>query len=178
MPSALIERAGREAWPPTPPIACGALVHHCGDITVFEHAAQGEDGQWAMINGSTRPRIESWQPPRGMFGCGCGWALSLAGLVLAFWRPGPAAAGSLVGAVILMAAGSHLVHIHHDRRRIALVVETDGLTTVLASRSPTLGDNVDALHEAVKALLHTANARFADEAQGRRHRPHPPQRLD
>lgn len=121
------------------------------------------------ITPSTRAEVDTLRGSVAMLAGG--WCLSLLGLVVA-WRL-HAATWWFGAGIALMVAGSWIVHSYHMRCMTRLLLDHGRGPRVVATRVRALGDDVDDLHEAQRAILHAATLQgetFARKAEAWRDR--------
>jgi len=154
----------RDADSPTDLLRSEFLVVRLDRLIVLDDDAR----EWP-ITPSTRAEVDSLRGPVAMLAGG--WCLSLLGMALA-WRM-HAAAWWLGAGILLMLAGSWIVHGYHTRCVTRLLLDHGRGPRVVATRVRALGDDVDALHEAQRAILHAATIQgeaFVRKAQAWRER--------
>ncbi len=135
----------------------GRLLYTDGELSVFERWVLVEGKGVVLINARTQARLVQSRGPALWFYAG--WLASLIGLGCA--TLGPSGFGWLGAGVALMGLGAYGVQQYHARCLRSLVIDADGRTLELASRSPALDSDADQLHEAQRAVMQAA------ELQGR-----------
>ena len=135
----------------------GRLLFTDGELSVFERWVLVEGKGVVLINARTQARLVQSRGPALWFYAG-GLA-SLIGLGCA--TLGSSGFGGVGAGVALMGLGSYGVHRYHARSLRSLVIDADGRTLELASRSPALDSDADRLQEAQLAVMQAA------ELQGR-----------
>ena len=135
----------------------GRLLYTDGELSVFERWVRVEGKGVVLINARTQARLVQSRGPALWFYAG--WLASLIGLGCA--TLGPSGFGWVGAGVALMGLGAYAVRKYHARCLRSLLIDAEGRTLELASRSPALDSDADQLHEAQRAVMQAA------ELQGR-----------
>ena len=135
----------------------GLTLYADGELAVYERQVVGADGRHWTITPLTRSRVEqSAGPALHFYG---GWALSTAGVLLAWLGPGQIA---MAAGLVLMGLGGWAVQRYYAQCVVTLWLEPGGQDGAggqgaqrreLACRSAALGDDARGLHQAQQAVM-------------------------